>query len=446
MTKLRSFILGASALLAAPGALAAGFQLNEFGAAAQGRANAGEPAMADTAAAIARNSAVMGNFDKAAISLTYHYIDPKINVKGENTSAVGTVDANKKNIAPSASVPNFYYVQPLNDRVAVGLSLNSYFGLSTYYGSSYAASEHAQKTSVKTYYLTPHVSFKPTESLSVGVGISYIYGEGRIKNTASPLAANAISRGLQDHGIPAQVSAGTTLMDLDGDGDAFGYTIGLLWNADENTRVGFSYRSAVDLELSGKVSKFVSMANNGELNSPLAPPEFTKVLKTKGKLTLNLPDVYELGVAHDFGEKFTLMAGLQKTGWHRFKALEGDIKGFNTKQHLKTEKWRDAYRVSLGGEWHINQAFTWRLGYGYDESPVESEYRSLSIPDASRNWYTTGASIGFGEQGGSLDLAVTYLNGKKVKVNEASDAVTQFTGKLSKTDAFIYSIGYNVSF
>lgn len=440
MIKLRSFILGMSAALVAPGALAAGFQLNEFGVAAQGRANAGEPAMADSAAAIARNSAAMGNFDKAAISLSYHYIDPKINVKGTNTSAAGPVDANKKGIAPSASVPNFYYVQPLNDQVAVGLSLNSYFGLSTDYGSAFAGSEHAHKTSVKTYYLTPHVSIKPIESLSIGLGISYIYGEGRIKNTASAGAAANISGAL---GAPGAVAPGTTLMDLDGDGDAFGYTVGLLWNADENTRIGFSYRSAVDLELSGKVSKFVTPANNVELNTPVAGPE---VLRSKGKLTLKLPDVYELGVAHDFGKKFTVMAGLQKTGWHRFKALEGDIKGFNQKQHLKTEKWRDAYRFSLGGEWHIVDAFTMRAGWGYDESPVESEYRSLSIPDADRNWWTLGSTVGFGEKGGSLDLAITYLNGKKVKVNEPSDAGTVFNGKLSKTDAFIYSIGYNVSF
>lgn len=417
MIKLRSFVLGMSAVFITPAVWAAGFQLNEFGVAAQGRANAGEAAMADTAAAIAKNSAAMGNFDKASITLAYHYIDPKINVKGNNS---GAMDASKKDIAPSASVPGFYYVNPLNDKVAVGLSLNSYFGLATKYGNGYAASELANETSVKTYYLTPHISIKPIESLSIGLGVSYIYGEGKIKNTASPVVTTG--------GGP---QVGTPLLDLDGDGDAFGYTIGLLWNASDDTRVGFSYRSAVDLKLSGKVKMF--------------NPQAGRVMNTKGKLTLNLPDVYELGVAHDFSDKFTAMLGLQKTGWHKFKALEGDIKGLPAKKLLKEENWRDAYRVSVGAEWHVMDILSLRGGVAYDESPVENEYRTLSIPDANRTWLTGGATVNFGDAG-SLDLAITYLHGGKVGVNETSEAGTTFKGRLSRTDAFIYSVGYNISF
>lgn len=418
MIKTRSLAFGLGVLMATSGAWAAGFQLNEFGAAAQGRANAGEPAMTDTAAALARNSAVMNSFDKASISIAYHYINPEVDVKGKQMQT--GIDAGKKDIAPSASVPSFHYIQPINEWVAVGLSLNSYFGLSTKYGDSYQGSEFANETSIKTYYLTPHVSFKVTDSLSLGLGVSYIYGEGVIKNTASA-STQIVAAGAP---TPVNIPAGTTLLDLDGDGDAVGYTLGLLWHADEYTRIGFSYRSKVDLKLDGKVQM-------GALSS-------------KGKLTLNLPDVYELGVAHDFGDRFTAMAGLQKTGWHTFRELKGDIKGVG-KTQFKEEKWRDAYRLSVGGEWHVIDMLTLRAGVGYDESPVESEYRSLSIPDANRKWFTLGASTYFAEAG-SLDLAVSYLKGGKVDVNETSAIGTKFAGSLSKTDAFIYSVAYNISF
>src|SRR5690554_2807893 len=322
MRKMRSVIFGLGAVLAVPSAWAAGFQLGEFGVAAQGRASAGETAMADTAAALARNSAVMGNFEKSSISVVYHYIDPEVDVKG----TVAGADASKKDIAPSAHIPGFYYIQPIDDQWSVGVSLNSYFGLSTEYGDNFGGSEFANETSVKTYYLTPHVSFKPTESLSLGLGLSYIYGEGKIKNTI-PMAAGP--------------SGGTTLLNVDGDGDAFGYTVDLMWNADENTRVGFSYRSRVDLKLKGDVTM---------LSKPGA---------TKGELTLRLPEVYELGVAHDLNDTFTLMGGLQKTGWHRFKELKADIKGYG-KEVLKEENWRDAYRISAGAEWHAIDALTLR--------------------------------------------------------------------------------------
>jgi len=419
MRKLRSVIFGLGAVLAVPSAWAAGFQLNEFSAAAQGRANAGETAMADTAAALARNSAVMGNFEGSSISVVYHYIDPKVDVKG--TVGTGTplaADGTKKGIAPSAHIPGFYYIQGIDDQWAVGLSLNSYFGLATDYGDNYAGSEFANKTSIKTYYLTPHVSFKPIESLTLGLGLSYIYGEGEIKNTATAGIEIASS---------STVPKGTPMSDVDGDGSAFGYTVGLMWNADENTRVGFSYRSRVDLKLKGDVKTLTG----------------TGFVDSTGQLTLNLPEVYELGVAHDLNDKFTLMGGLQKTGWHRFKELKGKSNGQEVFQ--KDENWRDAYRISAGGEWHVIDMLTLRGGIAYDESPVENADRSLSIPDAARKWFTLGATVNMGA-GGSLDLAFAYLNGSKVSVNETSRFGQDFSGGLSKTDAFIYSVGYNISF
>ncbi len=432
MRKLRSVIFGLGAVLTVPAASAAGFQLGEFSAAAQGRANAGETAMTDTAASLARNSAVMGNFEGSSISIVYHYINPEVDVKGKLNN--GT-DASKKDIAPTAHIPGFYYIQGIDDKWAVGLSLNSHFGLATDYGNSYGGSEFANETSIKTYYLTPHVSFKPIESLTLGLGLSYIHGEGKIKNTAPNNFQAPIEVGGNIVQVP--ISQGSTIVDVEGDGDAFGYTVGLLWNADENTRVGFSYRSRVDLKLKGDVTKLGTA-------------------KQKGELTLNLPEVYELGVAHDLNDTFTLMGGLQKTGWHRFKELKGKSHGQVVFQ--KDENWRDAYRISAGAEWHVIEMLTLRGGIAYDESPVENDDRSLSIPDAARKWFTLGATLDLGK-GGSIDAAFAYLKGSKVSVNEtslaefdpsglhpSSTADYNFKGGLSKTDAFIYSIGYNISF
>jgi long-chain fatty acid transport protein len=397
--------------------------------------------MADTAAAIARNSAAMSKFDKPTLSIVYHYIVPKVDVRGVE-SVPGTplaANASKKSIAPSASVPGLYYVHPVNEQVALGFSINSYFGLSTDYKSTYAASELANKTSIKTYYFTPHISFKPTENLSLGLGINYIYGEGEIKNTFSNIAATAVSGAI---GAPGIVSQGDTLLDLKGDGDAAGYTLGLQWDIAESTRLGLRYQSSVDLKLEGKVGKFVTPLQNADLHTPVGVPG---AIRSKGKLTLNLPSVIELGFAHDINDKFTVMAGLQKTGWHSFRQLEGDIKAFKTTQHLKDEQWQDAYRISLGGEWHTSDSLTLRAGLGLDESPVLDEYRSLSIPDAERKWFTGGATVRMGDAGG-LDFAIAYLRGGKVSVDENSQVGTNFKGRLSKTDAFIYSIGYNISF
>ncbi len=84
-----------------------------------------------------------------------------------------------------------------------------------------------------------------------------------------------------------------------------------------------------------------------------------------------------------------------------------------------------------------------RFGYAYDESAVDDENRTLSIPDADRNWYSFGGT--FGLPAGSIDAALTIVQGKKVSVYE-DDSGTVFDGELSKTDAYIASVAYNIEF
>lgn len=420
MKKTQSLLIaGASCVLLSPAAMAAGFQLQDFSVAAMGRANAGETAMADTAATIARNPAAMGNFDKASISVVYHYINPRIDVKGTSTSLITnvSVDSSMNDVAPSASVPGFYYVQPISEQWAFGLGFNSHFGLSTEYGNAFPSSQIANETAITTYYLTPNVSFKPVENLTIGLGLNYIYGDGEILNTA----------GANMTGFPG--AQGTTLVKVKGDGDAWGYTLGLMWNISEDTRLGLRYQSRVNLDLEGTMEKF------GQA-------------KADGYLTINLPEMYELGLAHDLNDRVTLLAGVQKTGWHVFKDLTVKVDGAGP-DRLKVEDWKDAWRYSVGAEFKATDMLKLRVGYAHDGSPVKEKMRHLSIPDAARDWLTVGGTLDF-KEAGSLDLSFVYLDGGSAKVSETFGAIgtdfTQFEGKLSATKAYIYSVGYNYNF
>ncbi|GKQ68025.1 hypothetical protein KAM344_31900 [Aeromonas caviae] len=48
---------------------------------------------------------------------------------------------------------------------------------------------------------------------------------------------------------------------------------------------------------------------------------------------------------------------------------------------------------------------------------IEPEYRSLSIPDSDRIWYSAGATYHINPDM-SLDFGMAYLDGKEVDVNE----------------------------
>ena len=451
-------LMGLSGAIIAPMAfspmtMAAGFQLNEFSVASMGRAHAGEPAMSDNAGVIARNPAASGMFEKRNYSIVLHYIEPDVNVEGTVShssaveaqidaaspptatayvNAVDSVDASADDVAPSAVVPGFYYVSPIDDKWAWGIAINSHFGMSTEYGADFAGSEFADETMIKTYYVTPSFSFKPIEELSLGFGVSYIYGEGEIKNNVSPTLSQSTGflSLLPSPPFPVvpALTAGTPLLSVDGDGDAFGWQLGLLWEINDQVRLGARYESAVDLEFEGDI---VYLPGTGD------------TAERSGTLTIDLPDVFELGVVYDIDDSWSVMLGAQMTGWSSFEELSGGIDGFGD-QLLKDEQWDDAWRYSIGAETQLNETTTLRFGYALDESPVDDEHRTLTIPDADRNWYTFGATFDLHDSN-IIDMSLVYIDGDSVEVHEATSA-SEFNGELSATNVYIVSMGYNYSF
>ncbi|MCY4045531.1 MAG: outer membrane protein transport protein [Cellvibrionales bacterium] len=420
-----SRMIAAALACSAPFSFSAGFMLNEQSVSTLARGLAGRGVVGDNAADIAHNPATSALFSGQSMTVLAHYVDPNINVKGEHSVMVapetympiGEGKVSNNDIAPSEIVPNFYYVLPINDQFSFGLSLNSHFGMSTEYSSDFGAPEMANKTGIKTVYVTPSFAWKVNDQFSLGLGLSYIYGSGEIKNNMPDLGQ-----------LPSPIPAGQTLLDIDGDGSAFGWSIGGLWNITDSQRIGLSYRSAVDLDADADVTHV----------------QLTQGKKGSGSITFNLPDTVDLAYFNQLNETWAIAAGAQWIKWSRFKDLTVDIDGFG-EYTFKEENWEDSYRLSIGGDYRLNKLVNFHAGYAFDKSPVKSEYRTLTIPDADRNWFTFGATLDF-ETAGEIDLAFAYIKGDKVKVNEKSAIGTNFDGELSKVDALVMSIGYNYNF
>ena len=81
------------------------------------------------------------------------------------------------------------------------------------------------------------------------------------------------------------------------------------------------------------------------------------------------------------------------------------------------EKWRDTVAVSFGAEYMLNQNWTLRAGYAFDESPVKEMYRTARVPDNDRQWLTAGATYNLNPRW-SFDAALAYLFIGTSKLNE----------------------------
>ena len=65
----------------------------------------------------------------------------------------------------------------------------------------------------------------------------------------------------------------------------------------------------------------------------------------------------------------------------------------------------------------LNQNWTLRAGYAFDESPVKEMYRTARVPDNDRQWLTAGATYNLNPRW-SFDAALAYLFIGTSKLNE----------------------------
>lgn len=412
-------LIAATIALATGQVHAAAFQLSEHSASGLGRAYAGEAAIADNASVLARNPAAMTTFDKMQVSVSGTYIKPDVDVEGSIATPLGAVSASEADIASAAFVPASYFIQSLNDQWAWGIGLFSNYGLSTEYSKTFPAGSGAGDTSLVTMNLNPNVAYRINDNFSVGVGINAVYAQAELNRYAGMLGP-AIGQ-----------STDTRLAHMKGDTWGFGWNVGTLYEVNENHRFALTYRSQVDLSFDGDFQGAASQNRTVD-----------------GNLKLDLPAQAEFAGYHSISQPFAIHYSVNWTDWSAFQELKAtSSQCANGICLLKEEKFKDAMRYAIGGTWYINPDWEARLGFAYDKSPIKAEYRSLSIPDSDRIWYSAGATYHF-NQDMSLDFGLTYIDGKKVDVNEGlrnhSDTL-RWKGT-SHGDAFLASAGFNMKF
>lgn len=427
-TIFKKSLIAATIALATGQVHAAAFQLNEHSASGLGRAYAGEAAIADNASVLARNPAAMTTFDKMAVSVSGTYIKPDVDVDG----AINRVDANgnklakltdasESGIAPAAFVPAAYFIQPLNDQWAWGIGLFSNYGLSTEYSETFPAGAGAGNTELMTLNINPNIAYRINEHFSVGAGINAVYGAAELNRFA----------GYTGTALPKD----TNVAHLKGDTWGFGWNVGTLYEVNENHRFALTYRSQVDMSFDGDFKGLTS--GNRTVD---------------GNLKLDLPAQAEFAGYHRLNQQFAVHYSVNWTDWSAFQELKATSSGCNTPGQPgvclnKPEKFKDSTRYSIGGTWYINPAWEARLGFAYDNTPIEAEYRSLSIPDSDRIWYSAGATYHINTDM-SIDFGMAYLDGKEVDVNEGlpnHDSLNRWQGT-SHGNAFLASAQFNMKF
>ncbi|MDD9339714.1 MAG: long-chain fatty acid transporter FadL [Providencia heimbachae] len=403
---------------------AAGFLLNEYSTSALGRAFSGAGAMGDNASEGSRNPAAMMLFDRPSLSVGAVYIDPTVDIKGRDNDMFTA-----NNIAPNALVPNAHFIFPINDKWAVGTSMTTNFGLATDFSKDYAGGPVAGKTDLKTVNLNLSGAYRLNDNFSFGLGVNAVYADAEITRHMG-IGAGKVPPALG-------VTPSTTAAKLKGDDWGYGWNTGILYEFNQDNRLSLTYRSEVKVKFEeGKFSNDLP-AQIGGLNGGTV----------KGKLDLNLPDVWEFSGYHKVAPQWAMHYSVAYTGWSTFKDLTAYQKSNGKELFHKPEHFKDAWRLAIGTTYFYDDNWTFRTGIAYDESPVRSEYRSISIPDQDRYWLSAGTTYAFNEDA-SVDVGIAYMHGKKVNINEKlvesdPNSVVRFK---SEGSAWLYGVNFNYAF
>ncbi len=409
---LSALILGLGAAGVAHGA---GFQLLEQNASGIGSAYAGSAAIAEDASTVYYNPAGMTMLPGMNVSAGAVAIKPSFKFSnGGTTNAAGApVNGSDGGDAGSwAAVPNAYFTWEVNPRIWLGLGVGAPFGLMTDYEEGWAGRYHSEKFSIESININPSIAFKATDTLSLGFGVNYMHLEADYRK--AQFVPDQMGGLVPGGDLNAKVKA---------KGDAWGWNLGLLWQATPDTRFGLSYRSKVKIDAEGTTT--VSNRNiPGTFNHPVFGPLPNPILGAvplgghDAETTVELPDTAILSVVHQLNERWTLLGDVSWTGWSSIPELK--IENTGAPNSTLDLRFKDAWRVALGAHYRYSDAWTFKGGVAWDQSPVRDDaYRPSSLPDNDRYWVSLGAQYRFNKNT-KVDVGYAHLFVKSTSVNNAS--------------------------
>lgn len=402
-------VLGAAAMTGPT--MASGYAVREQSAVAQGTSQAGAAARGDDAAMMFFNPAAIGWMTGTQISTGGSLIIPDSRVDS-GTATRARVFGNSPitgslggDAGLDALVPHFYATTGITDTLRVGIGVGAPFGLVTKYPADWIGRYHALTSSLRTYNITPTISWRPHETVTLGAGLQIQYAHARLSSAVDfGAAAAASSPALAAAGfLPGRFDGRSTIK---GDDTNVGFTLGAQWRPLPGTMLGIGFRSSIQHTLQGDaVFEGVPAPLRASVN----------FRDTAATAKLNTPESITLGATQRIGQNWTLMAGAEWTNWSRFRDLNISFASGRAAS-ITHQNYRDSVMLSLGGEYRLRDDITLRAGFAWDQSPVRDAFRTPRIPDSDRFWLSAGATWQIMPQM-ALTVAYTHILAADTSMN-----------------------------
>jgi len=368
---LAAFLLAA----AAPGpASAAGFALFEQGARGMGFAGA-FTAQANDPSAIFHNVGGVAFLKGTQVYVGDTRVAPHFDFDG---AAPFPGPVTEESDIAAQFPPSAYVTHSFSERFAAGLGFNVPFGLESTWSNpdQFTGRYISTKAQLHGFSINPVLSYKVSPRVAIGAGLDYRLASVTLERRVPVI--NPFTQSVVD-------AAAVTLESETNSG--VGFNVGLLAKLGDTVSVGASYRSKVGIDFEG-TSSFVQI--------PTGNAQLDAILRTRvpqgslGTTThIDFPAIASVGIAKVWN-KWTVEGDVNWYGWSSFGQLPITLEGRPDLSEVVEENYDDAFQFRVGLERALNEAWSVRGGYFFDQSPAPAESVSPLLPDADRNGFALG--------------------------------------------------------
>lgn len=281
--------------------------------------------------------------------------------------------------------------------------------------------------------------------LSLGLGFSIQRADFNLRRTV--LVPTTLERPYDFFPVDAYMKT---------DGWGVGFNAGVLYKYSPKLQFGFSYRSPVDIDLSGSIDLEMYFPNIPTSNSKIRGGT-AYYTDSDFKTTLPLPGEIGIGAMFKPMEKLTLTCDISSVNWSRLDNL--DTKDWTVTlgaqdtvyPEVRDTKipfdWKDIVKFSLGGEYLLKEKLFVRGGYFFEQSPIPDNTFTILFPDVGdKHSFNLGLSYKINSFELGYDYQLVAYKKREVKALEDTNGDGRYDNLPGTYKMLFHSSGFSFSY
>ncbi len=404
--------------------------------------------LADDPSAMYWNPAGLGFMNENSISLGGTFILPTVKWDPTGTAVVANPGYSAKEYKANKKLtmfPSVFATMAASPRLKYGLAFYVPYGLGTTWDAyklyspplTFVAGfpEDEMKSSIAVMDLHPTVAYQIMPNLSVGAGLSLMYGMIDIDQIKFPDPTKPY--------IPIT-------SELSGTGIGFGGNLGMLYKATECLSIGLSGKLPAGIPLKGDASVYLWTTRNVDATGNELAPEMKLGEKSDIEATLNIPAELAIGFAYKVSPIWTVSLDYAYTMWDRLETVTVTMDkpivitpALSVSESKLILNWENTSRISLGTEYDLGRCKL-RAGFFFDQTPIPEATQIPTISDVGNKY---SMNMGWGREFGQFGVNANaqYIMFDKRDIADSGQTANNMAGSYH-SQSLSGNIGLNYKF